>query len=179
MACGVRFAAGDPARAAWGAGFAPPPTPKDPPPDNNARPIKDAALNNGRVHGAAGNWGSGVARGAVAKTRPPTPPGEGPGASLLGAGIGGMGVGNVGVGVGGGGRDHRRPRGAAGSPARPTRRPAKLQREKHQNWRWVSVASIAQLGERKTEDLEVPGSIPGLGIVFRRTFPASAESSWG
>ena len=25
-------------------------------------------------------------------------------------------------------------------------------------------AAIAQLGERQTEDLEVPGSIPGLGI---------------
>ena len=25
------------------------------------------------------------------------------------------------------------------------------------------VAAIAQLGERQTEDLEVPGSIPGLG----------------
>ena len=28
----------------------------------------------------------------------------------------------------------------------------------------VYVAAIAQLGERQTEDLEVPGSIPGLGI---------------
>ena len=27
-------------------------------------------------------------------------------------------------------------------------------------------AAIAQLGERQTEDLEVLGSIPGLGIVF-------------
>ena len=27
-----------------------------------------------------------------------------------------------------------------------------------------SEAAIAQLGERQTEDLEVPGSIPGLGI---------------
>ena len=28
-------------------------------------------------------------------------------------------------------------------------------------------AAIAQLGERQTEDLEVPGSIPGLGkIIF-------------
>ena len=26
-----------------------------------------------------------------------------------------------------------------------------------------NVAAIAQLGERQTEDLEVPGSIPGLG----------------
>ena len=29
-----------------------------------------------------------------------------------------------------------------------------------------SVAPIAQLGERQTEDLKVPGSIPGLGICF-------------
>ena len=29
-------------------------------------------------------------------------------------------------------------------------------------------AAIAQLGERQTEDLEVPGSIPGLGI-FRHS----------
>ena len=27
-------------------------------------------------------------------------------------------------------------------------------------------AAIAQLGERQTEDLEVPGSIPGLGTYF-------------
>ena len=27
-------------------------------------------------------------------------------------------------------------------------------------------AGIAQLGERQTEDLKVPGSIPGHGIVF-------------
>ena len=27
-------------------------------------------------------------------------------------------------------------------------------------------AAIAQLGERQTEDLKVPGSIPGLGIFF-------------
>ena len=27
-----------------------------------------------------------------------------------------------------------------------------------------TLAAIAQLGERQTEDLEVPGSIPGLGI---------------
>ena len=26
-------------------------------------------------------------------------------------------------------------------------------------------AAIAQLGERQTEDLKVPGSIPGLGIL--------------
>ena len=28
-----------------------------------------------------------------------------------------------------------------------------------------STAAIAQLGERQTEDLKVPGSIPGLGTV--------------
>ena len=28
------------------------------------------------------------------------------------------------------------------------------------------IAAIAQLGERQTEDLKVPGSIPGLGIYF-------------
>ena len=27
-------------------------------------------------------------------------------------------------------------------------------------------AAVAQLGERQTEDLKVPGSIPGLGIFF-------------
>ena len=30
----------------------------------------------------------------------------------------------------------------------------------------VLLAAIAQLGERQTEDLKVPGSIPGLGICF-------------
>ena len=29
-----------------------------------------------------------------------------------------------------------------------------------------SEAAIAQLGERQTEDLKVPGSIPGLGIFI-------------
>ena len=29
-----------------------------------------------------------------------------------------------------------------------------------------ATAAIAQLGERQTEDLKVPGSIPGLGIFF-------------
>ena len=29
-----------------------------------------------------------------------------------------------------------------------------------------TTAAIAQLGERQTEDLKVPGSIPGLGIAF-------------
>ena len=35
-------------------------------------------------------------------------------------------------------------------------------------------AAIAQLGERQTEDLKVPGSIPGLGsfrVVFARLCP--------
>ena len=32
-----------------------------------------------------------------------------------------------------------------------------------------SAAAIAQLGERQTEDLEVPGSIPGLGMNFFQT----------
>ena len=31
-------------------------------------------------------------------------------------------------------------------------------------------AAIAQLGERQTEDLEVPGSIPGRGIFSLRLF---------
>ena len=29
----------------------------------------------------------------------------------------------------------------------------------------VSIAAIAQLGERQTEDLKVPGSIPGGGKI--------------
>ena len=29
----------------------------------------------------------------------------------------------------------------------------------------IARAAIAQLGERQTEDLKVPGSIPGLGIL--------------
>ena len=29
-----------------------------------------------------------------------------------------------------------------------------------------SIAEIAQLGERQTEDLKVPGSIPGFGNKF-------------
>ena len=31
-------------------------------------------------------------------------------------------------------------------------------------WCQIEQAAIAQLGERQTEDLKVPGSIPGLGI---------------
>ena len=30
----------------------------------------------------------------------------------------------------------------------------------------ITRAAIAQLGERQTEDLKVPGSIPGLGILL-------------
>ena len=30
----------------------------------------------------------------------------------------------------------------------------------------ATIADIAQLGERQTEDLKVPGSIPGVGIYF-------------
>ena len=30
----------------------------------------------------------------------------------------------------------------------------------------IARAAIAQLGERQTEDLKVPASIPGLGIFF-------------
>ena len=31
---------------------------------------------------------------------------------------------------------------------------------------FTSLAAIAQLGERQTEDLKVPGSIPGGGRLF-------------
>ena len=34
---------------------------------------------------------------------------------------------------------------------------------------WIADAAIAQLGERQTEDLKVPGSIPGLGILSSLT----------
>ena len=38
------------------------------------------------------------------------------------------------------------------------------------NWKQCAFAearaAIAQLGERQTEDLKVPGSIPGLGILI-------------
>ena len=37
-------------------------------------------------------------------------------------------------------------------------------------------AAIAQLGERQTEDLEVPGSIPGFGILCPRTFSGWTHS---
>ena len=32
-------------------------------------------------------------------------------------------------------------------------------------FRTAASAAIAQLGERQTEDLKVPGSIPGLGVL--------------
>ena len=35
----------------------------------------------------------------------------------------------------------------------------------------ILSAAIAQLGERQTEDLKVPGSIPGLGIFSKCVFP--------
>ena len=35
----------------------------------------------------------------------------------------------------------------------------------HKCLRVKASAAIAQLGERQTEDLKVPGSIPGLGII--------------
>ena len=38
---------------------------------------------------------------------------------------------------------------------------------------WRAAAAIAKLGERQTEDLKVPGSIPGLGT--RRTAGAGAR----
>ena len=34
------------------------------------------------------------------------------------------------------------------------------------NRRYGEFAAIAQLGERQTEDLKVPGSIPGGGILI-------------
>ena len=37
----------------------------------------------------------------------------------------------------------------------------------------ASLAAIAQLGERQTEDLKVPGSIPGGGIFAIRAAPVA------
>jgi hypothetical protein len=37
-------------------------------------------------------------------------------------------------------------------------------------------AEIAQLGERQTEDLKVPGSIPGLGIVSTKVCEGTFQS---
>ena len=36
------------------------------------------------------------------------------------------------------------------------------------------MAAIAQLGERQTEDLKVPGSIPGLGMLHARRWRVKA-----
>src|SRR3990167_3512413 len=36
--------------------------------------------------------------------------------------------------------------------------------------KYLSIAQIAQSGERETEDLEVAGSIPALGIFLHRLF---------
>ena len=35
---------------------------------------------------------------------------------------------------------------------------------------FIRLAAIAQLGERQTEDLKVPGSIPGGGIFLQYIF---------
>ena len=40
----------------------------------------------------------------------------------------------------------------------------------------VPFADIAQLGERQTEDLKVPGSIPGVGICFFLSAPRKLET---
>jgi hypothetical protein len=41
------------------------------------------------------------------------------------------------------------------------------------------TAGIAQLGERQTEDLKVPGSIPGHGIILLFSlFLISTHSKW-
>ena len=51
--------------------------------------------------------------------------------------------------------------------------------------RWISsakrtegdkIAGIAQSGERQTEDLKVPGSIPGHGIVFPKLFLSTEDA---
>ena len=39
-------------------------------------------------------------------------------------------------------------------------------------------AAIAQLGERQTEDLKVPGSIPGLGMFYESLWEKEGNSSW-
>ena len=43
----------------------------------------------------------------------------------------------------------------------------------------MDTAAIAQLGERQTEDLKVPGSIPGLGIAFVTGFGGNAIKACG
>ena len=44
----------------------------------------------------------------------------------------------------------------------------------HTRCSWIGLeqtnAAIAQLGERQTEDLKVPGLIPGLGIALDSWF---------
>ena len=42
----------------------------------------------------------------------------------------------------------------------------------------MNLAAIAQLGERQTEDLKVPGSIPGRGILFYLIPCEFALSNW-
>ena len=48
----------------------------------------------------------------------------------------------------------------------------------------TSSAAIAQLGERQTEDLKVPGSIPGLGTCYMASYTyagmndATADRTW-
>ena len=50
-------------------------------------------------------------------------------------------------------------------PSPPRAMPARLRIAGYAFARaFKSLAAIAQLGERQTEDLKVPGSIPGLGI---------------
>ena len=43
----------------------------------------------------------------------------------------------------------------------------------------LHMAAIAQLGERQTEDLKVPGSIPGLGIARGLLCPTEVCSRIG
>ena len=44
--------------------------------------------------------------------------------------------------------------------------------------RSIAIAAIAQLGERQTEDLKVPGSIPGLGKLVPYTALLTSPSSY-
>ena len=41
-----------------------------------------------------------------------------------------------------------------------------------------ATAAIAQLGERQIEDLQVPGSIPGLGTLFLHRRVALSVVAW-
>ena len=43
---------------------------------------------------------------------------------------------------------------------------------------FAHMAAIAQLGERQTEDLKVPGSIPGLGSLFPVCFSWGRAINW-